>query len=79
MNKLSASMFSSCVFYVPVKAEQRLTESSLCLLGTSSRKSLKLTLGSVTGPVKHGNRGDIQVKKTNYKKQGYGSDSQPLY
>lgn len=30
-----------------------LTESSLCLLGTSSQKSLKLTLGSVAGPGNH--------------------------
>lgn len=37
-----------------LRANQELTESSLCLLETSSRKSLKLTLGSVAGP---GNRG----------------------
>lgn len=40
-----------CV-YVLVKVKQRLTESSLYLLGTSSRKSLKLTLGSVAGPTR---------------------------
>lgn len=42
-------VFNVCV-YVLVKVKQRLTESSLYLLGTSSRKSLKLTLGSVAGP-----------------------------
>lgn len=41
--------------------KQKLTESSLCLLGTSSQKSLKLTLGSVAGPVKHDNRGETTL------------------
>lgn len=36
------------------KAKWKLTESSLCRLETSSRKSLKLTLGSVAGPGKCG-------------------------
>lgn len=44
-------VFIVCV-YVLVKVKQRLTESSLYLLGTSSRKSLKLTLGSVAGPTR---------------------------
>lgn len=46
-----------------LKTKLRLTESSLCLLGTSSQKSLKLTLGSVAGPVRHDNRGETSSEK----------------
>lgn len=51
------------MLYVCLPAENKLTESSLCLLETLSQKSLKLTLGSVAGPVKHENRGGIRIAK----------------
>lgn len=69
-----------CV-YVLVKVKQRLTESSLYLLGTSSRKSLKLTLGSVAGPTrsehketKHAVQGKEGEKRKKNSRQGFAGD-----
>lgn len=42
--------------FINYERRARLTESSLCLLGTLSQKSLKLTLGSVAGPGIHGKK-----------------------